>query len=441
MSPRAAAARVLAQLAGPGGSIGDLLAPHRELREFGLLREICHGVCRHRGALDFLLGKLLERPLRKRDQDLRYLLLGALHQLRELAVPEHAVVNETVRAAGELGKEWAKPLANAVLRNFQRRRDELELALAGESAAVRFSHPQWLVEAIGADWPRHCQPILEQNNARPPLCLRVNRRKASREQGMRRLREAGVECAPGQLAPSAIYLPKPRPVGEIPGFAEGWFSVQDEASQLVPGLLGAAPGERVLDACAAPGGKTCHLLETEPGLASCLALERDAGRGAMIQDNLARLGLEADLAVADAADLPAWWDGEPFGRILLDAPCSATGVIRRHPDIKLLLRPADLAAHAATQARLLRALWRCLKPGGRLLYTTCSLLRRENEQITGRFLAETDDAETLPIAADWGIECAQGRQLLPNGPVGPDGFYFCLLKKARGGSPRRGETT
>ena len=429
MTVRAAAARILSRLAGRGGTLGELLAGHRQLREYGLLQELCYGVCRHHDSLVFLLDELLERPLRQRDADLKYLLLGALHELRELATPEYAVIDECVKASHALGKEWSRPLVNAVLRNFQRQREKLELALGQQAESIRYSHPRWLAQSINADWPEQWPSIREANNHRPPLCLRANRRRGSRVDAMRLLREAGVACSPGRLAPSAVYLQQARPVGEIPGFAEGWFSVQDEASQLVPGLLAPGPGTRLLDACAAPGGKTCHLLETAPENLSCLALERDPGRSEMIRDNLHRLGLAAEVVIADAANAAKWWDGRGFDRILLDAPCSATGVIRRHPDIKLLLRPKDIAAHSKEQLRLLRALWNCLKPGGRLLYTTCSLLREENEQVISGFLAGAADAKTLPIAADWGLECAYGKQLPPGGADGSDGFYFCLLGK------------
>ncbi len=429
MTVRATAARILARLAGRGGTVGELLAVHRELREYSLLQEICYGVCRHHESLAFLLGELLARPLRQRDTDLKYLLLGALHELRELATPEYAVIDESVKAGHALGKEWSKPLVNAVLRNFQRRRKKFELTLGRQAENIRYSHPQWLAQSIRDDWPGQWSSILEANNRRPPLCLRANRRRGSRMDAMRLLEDAGVACSPGQLAPSAVYLQQARPVGEIPGFAEGWFSVQDEASQLVPGLLAPEPGARLLDACAAPGGKTCHLLETAPENLGCTALERDPERSDMIRENLERLDLAAELVIADAADVSQWWDGAAFDRILLDAPCSATGVIRRHPDIKLSLRPNDIAAHSKEQSRLLRVLWGCLKPGGRLLYTTCSLLRKENEQVISRFLAGAGDAKTLPIAADWGLECAYGKQLRPGGAEGPDGFYFCLLEK------------
>ncbi len=427
MAVRATAARILARLAGRGGTLGDLLAGHRELREYGLLQEVCYGVCRHHDSLIFLLDELLERPLRQRDADLKYLLLGALHELRELATPEYAVIDESVKAGHALGKDWSKPLVNAVLRNFQRRRKKLELALGQQAENIRYSHPHWLAQTIRDDWPGQWPSIREANNRRPPLCLRANRRRGSRIDAMRLLREAGVDCSSGQLAPSAVYLRQARPVGEIPGFAEGWFSVQDEASQLVPGLLAPEPGDRLLDACAAPGGKTCHLLETAPENLSCQALERDPDRSEMIRENLDRLDLAAEVFIADATHAAQWWDGTAFDRILLDAPCSATGVIRRHPDIKLSLRPDDIATHGKEQLRLLRALWPCLKPGGRLLYTTCSLLREENEQVISSFLAGAGDAKTLPIAADGGLECAYGKQLLPGGAEGPDGFYFCLL--------------
>lgn len=429
MDIRASAARILSRLANRRGSLGEHLEPHRQSPEYGLLQEICFGVCRHRETLDFLLGQLLERPLRERDSDLKYLLLSALYQLRELAVPDYAVIDQTVKAAGQLRKQWSKPLANAVLRNYQRRQSDLEEALAGQPESVRLNHPPWLADAIRADWPEDWRSILERNNGRPPMSMRVNRLRTSREEAMGRLQQAGLDCVAGEFAQSAIYLAKPRPVNEIPGFADGCLSVQDEASQLVPAVLGPEPGARLLDACAAPGGKTCHLLEFQPEAASLLALDRNAQRSEMIRENLERLGLDAGLAVADAADLAAWWDGSRFDRILLDAPCSATGVIRRHPDIKLLLRPGDVDSHGDAQFGLLQALWQCLKPGGRLLYTTCSVLRRENEQVISRFLAAAGDAKTVPITADWGIECAHGNQLLPGGANGPDGFYFCLLGK------------
>ena len=430
MDVRARAARVLSRLADHRGSLGEHLRPHRQAPEYGLLQEICFGVCRHHQTLDFLLGQLLERPMRERDSDLKYLLLGALYQLRELAVPDYAVIDQTVKAAGQLRKQWSKPLANAVLRNYQRRQTDLIEALERQSETVRLNHPAWLTEAIRADWPQDWRTVLERNNDRPPMSLRVNRLRTSREEAMERLQQAGLDCVAGEFAQSAIYLAEPRPVNEIPGFADGLLSVQDEASQLAPAVLGPEPGARLLDACAAPGGKTCHLLESQPGAASCLALDRNASRSEMIRQNLKRLGLEAELAVADAADLSAWWDGSGFDNILLDAPCSATGVIRRHPDIKLLLRPDDVERHGETQFSLLAALWPCLKPGGRLLYTTCSVLRRENEQVVSRFLAAAGDAKTVPITADWGIECAHGKQLLPGGANGPDGFYFCLLRKS-----------
>ncbi len=429
MDVRAGAARILARLAHRRGSLGEHLRPHRQSPEYGLLQEICYGVCRHHATLVFLLGQLLERPLRARDSDLNCLLLGALYQLRELAVPDHAAIDQTVTAAGQLRKHWSKPLVNAVLRNYQRRQAELEQRLARQPETVRLNHPVWLSDAIRADWPEDWRLVLERNNSRPPMSLRVNRRRSSRDEAMRLLRQAGHECVAGELAQTAIYLTRPRPVGEIPGFGAGLLSVQDEASQLAAELLAPAPGDRLLDACGAPGGKTCHLLEYQPELASCLALDRDAARCAMIRENLDRLGLDAELVVADAADPAAWWDGSGFDRILLDVPCSATGVVRRHPDIKLLLRPDDVAVRGEAQLRLLTALWRCLKPAGRLLYATCSVLRRENEQVVRRFLAAAGDAKTVPINADWGIECAHGKQLLPGGASGPDGFYFCLLEK------------
>ena len=231
------------------------------------------------------------------------------------------------------------------------------------------------------------------------------------------------------MADSALYLDKPAPVTDLPGFAEGKVSVQDEASQLVPKLLQLEPGQRVLDACAAPGGKSCHILESEHSLTSLTSIDMTQSKLDRIRENFERLGLESSLVAADASEIEAWWDGNHFDRILLDAPCSATGVIRRHPDIKLLRRPEQIKALEEIQSNLLEKLWTCLKPGGLLLYTTCSLLRQENEDTIKRFLDSTDSAKYEAIAADWGVECAFGRQLLPGTNSGPDGFFYAVLRK------------
>jgi 16S rRNA (cytosine967-C5)-methyltransferase len=248
---------------------------------------------------------------------------------------------------------------------------------------------------------------------------------------MERLQAENIGATLGKLSDSAIYLDKPAPVNDIPGFNEGLLSIQDEASQLVPGLLHLEPGLRVLDACAAPGGKTCHLIESEDLLTQMVCIDRAQAKLKRIEENLQRLHLQAKLIEADAADTNQWWDGNQFERILLDAPCSATGVIRRHPDIKLLRRPSDIENLTKIQFQLLNNLWACLKPGGLLLYTTCSLLRQENEEVLRRFLDSCDSAKHEAIVADWGVECALGRQLLPSTGLGPDGFFYAVLRKSK----------
>lgn len=422
---RARAARILAeQLAGRGSLDGHLADAGTE---GPLLRELCSGVCRWHPQLRFILDGLLRAPLRARDRDLDALLLTGLHQLREMDIAEHAAVNETVAAARDLDKDWARPLVNGVLRSYLRRRGEFERRIADGPAAVRLAHPPWLAERVMRAWPGHGEAMLAAGNRRPPMTLRVNRRRGGRTEALERLRRAGVGARAGETAPSAILLERPRPVDELPGFAEGLLSVQDEAAQLAPGLLALEDGQRVLDACAAPGGKTGHLLES--ARIALTALDRSAGRLRMVRENLDRLGLEAELRAADAAAPAQWWDGAPFDRILLDAPCSATGVIRRHPDVKLLLAPAAVDRLRARQRRLLEALWPCLKPGGLLLYATCSVLPEENDEVVAAFADAARGAGREEIRAGWGVQCARGRQLLPGG--GPDGFYYSLLRKDR----------
>jgi 16S rRNA (cytosine967-C5)-methyltransferase len=410
------------------GSLASLLDDLPPGTDSGLLQELCYGSCRHFHELDFLVAQLLDKPLRNKDQDLRCLLIMGIYQLRHLRIPDHAVVNETVAATRELGKSWASGLVNAVLRNYLKALPELELKLAKATAEVRHSHPYWLIRALRNDWPDLEPAILAANNQRAPMTLRINTGKITRSAYIEQLVAAGKAASPGELTDTAAYLATPCPISELPGFNEGMVSVQDEASQLVAAMLNLQPGQRVLDACAAPGGKTGLMLESEPGLASLLALDINAARLTGIQQNLQRLGLVATVQQGDAGRPDQWWDGTPFDRILLDAPCSATGVIRRHPDIKLLRQAADIEKLHLRQLNLLSRLWACLTPGGQLLYTTCSVLRRENEEVIGAFLNGHPDAKNAAITADWGVECRFGRQLLPQ-PLGTDGFYYCRLLK------------
>ena len=316
-----------------------------------------------------------------------------------------------------------------MLRNYLRSQHELEERLNQSAADTRYSHPSWLVDELFKQWPEQAEQILAHNNVRPPMTLRANQRLNSREELLKQLHVASVGAQAGKFSNTSIYLDQPCPLANLPGFENGQLSVQDEASQLVPALLQLSPGQSVLDACAAPGGKTCHILESECSLTCLLALDRASDRVNKIKDNLTRLHLEATTLCADVNSLSTWWDGKKFDRILLDAPCSATGVVRRHPDIKLLGTPENVLSLQKNQQKLLSSLWPCLKKGGLLLYTTCSLLRQENEFIIDEFLQCTDNAKYEGVAADWGVECRYGRQLLTGANDGPDGFFYSLLRK------------
>ncbi|MDG4548926.1 MAG: 16S rRNA (cytosine(967)-C(5))-methyltransferase RsmB [Candidatus Contendobacter sp.] len=437
MNVRAIAAQVLARVLGEGRSLAEALPPaleHVAPRDRGLLRELCHGVCRWQPELQFLLEGLLDRPLDPREATVRALLLTGLYQLHRSRVPDHAAVAETVVAARQLRKSWAAGLTNAVLRSFPRRRAEL-LARVEADAVARTAHPRWLLERLQRDWPDDWPAIVAANNARPPFTLRVNRLQGGRDEYRARLAAAGKSAEPTVAAAFALTLAEPVEPTALPEFAEGRVSVQDAAAQLAAPLLEVQPGMRVLDACAAPGGKTTHLLECMPDL-DLTALDQDGDRLERARDNLARLRLDARLVTGDARHPADWWDGVPYDRILLDAPCSATGVIRRHPDIKLLRRDTDIAALADRQQTLLTGLWPLLRPGGRLLYATCSVLRQENEQVVAAFLAARPEAREHRIAADWGRALAHGRQILP-GEAGMDGFYYAVLVKpmVAGGAP------
>lgn len=423
---RAISAAIITSLIQGQGSLTNHLDQYRHLDDYSFLQELCFGTCRQYFLLRGLFTALVNKPLKTKDLDLQSLILVGLYQLRELATAEHAAVNETVAAVNAMGKPWARGLVNGVLRNYQRQREALE---AGLSADARHAHPPWLARRLRQQWPDQAEQILAHGNTRPPMTLRSNRARIARADLQARLSGAGFECFPGKYALTSLYLVSPVAVAGLPGFGDGDFSVQDEASQLVPSLLQLEAGQRVLDACAAPGGKTCHILESEQSLAEVVAVDESSKRLARVAENLQRLGLQATLLAADARDTAAWWDGQPFDRILLDAPCSATGVIRRHPDIKLLRQETDIERLAALQRQLLTALWPCLARGGRLLYTTCSLLRDENEASVGAFLEATADAKYERITADWGVECRYGRQLLTGDATASDGFYFALLRK------------
>lgn len=430
MSARVAAARVLVRVVDQGRSLADVLPPalHNVApsSERGLTQELCYGVLRWHLQLEALALRLLKKPLKAKDHDIFFLMLVGLYQLIHLRVPAHTAVALTVDAVTAMGKPWAKALVNAVLRNFQRQPDLFDEIRRDESAA--HAHPTWLLAELKASWPDAWEAIVAANNARAPMTLRVNSRRTTRGEYLAQLAQRGFSAHGPVEVPDAIVLERAVDVTELPGFAQGMVSVQDAGAQLAALWLGAGAGERVLDACAAPGGKACHVLERVPSLRELVAVEVDVARATQIHENLARLQLTATVRVADVAQPETWWDGVLFDRILLDAPCSATGVIRRHPDIKALRRDADIAALAETQARLLEALWSLLRHGGTLLYVTCSVLRSENVEQMQEFLALHTDAREIPIDDHVGHPQAVGSQILP-GESEMDGFYYACIQK------------
>jgi 16S rRNA (cytosine967-C5)-methyltransferase len=389
--------------------------PRLEANQRAAIQDLAFGSCRWLGTLRAVLAQLLRAPLT--DAEVEALLLVALYQLHWTRAAQHAVVDGAVRTCVALDKPAAKGLVNGVLRNFLRRREAL-MAQAQATPEGRFSYPQWWIDETRAAWPAQYAEILDAGNLHPPMTLRVNRRKGDAQSYRATLARAGIDTEP--LGAAALLLAKPVPVQALPGFEHGLVSVQDLAAQYAAPLLDLASGQRVLDACAAPGGKTAHILELCD--VELLALDRDAQRLDRVRGNLDRLGLNARLQAADAAHARAWWDGRPFDRILLDAPCTGSGVVRRHPDAKWLRRPGDLAQLAAEQSRLLQGLWHTLAADGKLLYVTCSVFPAETESRIAAFLASHDDASRVALAG-----LPAGGQLLPD--MRHDGFFYALLQK------------
>ena len=388
------------------------------------VQAISYGVCRTYHRLDFILNALIDKPLK--SLEVKSLILIGLYQLKYMRVKPHAAVSETVQAARKI--VWAKALINAVLRGYLRKQDDLEQQ-ADEFKTAALSHPNWLIKKIEHDWPKQVETILLENNQPPPMALRVNLTKTTRDDYLQLLIEQNLAANAADFTATGIILDKPVPIEALPKFADGWVSVQDGAAQLAAELLDARPGQRVLDVCAAPGGKTAHILEQQPDIGEMVAVDIDESRMLRVSENLQRLGLQAKLIVADAAKTDDWWDGKPFDRILLDAPCSATGVIRRHPDIKLLRKETDIAALTILQKTILNAIWPLLASGGMLLYATCSVLKKENEEQIQDFLSTHNDAIELPITSDeWGIPGICGRQIL-TGESSMDGFYYARVGK------------
>ncbi|MGB5261195.1 MAG: 16S rRNA (cytosine(967)-C(5))-methyltransferase RsmB [Gammaproteobacteria bacterium] len=427
---RALAAGVLTQVLEHGRSLDQVLpealASINDPRTGALLQELCYGTIRWYYRLDAILRQLLDRPIKSRDADVRSLLLIGLYQLDRLALPQRVAVHATVQATRVLDKDWARGLVNAILRNFQRRRESLLLAVCATAEALH-AHPLWLIDRLRADWPDDWAAILVANNARPPFTLRVNRQRLTRNEYLELLSDHALTARAVPHVPQAVCLDKPVAVSTLPGFARGDVSVQDGAAQLAANLLRLAPGQRVLDACAAPGGKAAHILETEPAV-QLVAVDIDAARLQRVASNLTRLALQADLVEGDASKPDDWWEGRQYQRILLDVPCSGSGVIRRHPDIKLLRRIGDIDALALRQAAILDAMWPLLAPGGMLLYSTCSVVKAENSTQIGSFLLRHEDAGEVVIDAAWGHGCEHGRQIFPGENL-MDGFYFACVRK------------
>ena len=430
LSTRAAAAEVIAKVL-RGQSLSALLPEYSgkvDEKDRPLLKELCFGSLRWYPQIAIILKGLIEKPLREKDLEIQGLMASGIYQLMHMRIAEYAIINETVSAVGNLNRPWAKGLVNAVLRNFQRQQQNI-LDKEAENLVFQTAHPKWLLKKINDAWPSEiASQIIKANNQRAPMTLRVNDLHTSREDYLSTLEDAGIVASATDYSAQGVLLETPRDVTELPGFSDGYISVQDEAAQLAAHLLLLGSGQRVLDACCAPGGKTCHILESQPDLTSLLAIDLEPRRLVRVTENLERLGLEAELKAADANNLDSWWDGNAFDRILLDAPCSATGVIRRHPDIKILRKPADIDKLASIQTQILVSLWQTLKPGGILLYATCSVLPAENDQIIRGFITSQDDAQLMPIDAIWGIATDHGRQLFPL-ENGNDGFYYSRLKK------------
>lgn len=420
------AVQVLGQVLDEGRSLDGVLgAAWREQagltpHERAVIQDVSYGVLRQLTRLDAMIDALLTKPLT--EPVLRQLLRIALYQLDYTRTAPHAVVDHAVEMCAVLGVPRAKGLVNAVLRNFQRRRDAV-LAAADASETGRYAHPQWWIDCVRAQYPDRWQAVLDADNQHAPMTLRVNCRVATRAAYLAELEAAGM---PGRaLDEDAIVLTAPAPVDRLPRFREGAVSVQDASAQRAARYLDPAPGSRVLDACSAPGGKAAHLLER--AALDLTAIDRNVPRLDRIRENLGRLSLAANVIAGDAAVPAGWWDGVPYDAILADVPCSSSGVVRRHPDIKWLRRPDDIPRYARRQAAILDALWQTLRRGGKLLYATCSVFQEENALQIARFLERHHDARHLPLPGDTDPTREPAGQILPD--ADHDGFFYALLQK------------
>ncbi|MHA1002982.1 16S rRNA (cytosine(967)-C(5))-methyltransferase RsmB [Leclercia pneumoniae] len=421
---RSLAAQAIEQVVEQGQSLSNVLPPLQQKvsdKDKALLQELCFGVLRTLPQLEWLITKLMARPMAGKQRTIHYLIMVGFYQLLHTRIPPHAALAETVEGAVAIKRPQLKGLINGVLRQFQRQQDELLAEFS--RTEKRFLHPDWLLKRLQKAWPQQWEAIVEANNQRPPMWLRVNRNHHSPDEWLKLLEEAGMSAYTHPDYPDAVRLASPAPVHALPGFEEGWVTVQDASAQGCMTWLAPQNGERILDLCAAPGGKTTHILEVAPQ-ASVLAVDVDEQRLSRVYDNLKRLGMKAEVKQGDGRT-PAQWCGDAqFDRILLDAPCSATGVIRRHPDIKWLRRDRDIKELAQLQAEILDAIWPHLKTGGTLVYATCSVLPEENSLQVSSFLKRTPNA----CLALTGTPEQPGKQNLPGAEEG-DGFFYAKLIK------------
>lgn len=425
---RAHASEIINSLQNQQSNLDVLLKKHGKAlsqSDRNFLQSLCYGVCREWFHLAEIENRLLNKRLKTRDQILSAIVRCGLYELGWMHQKDHAVVSEYVDASIIEGRPWARGLINAILRNFIRNRSEYKMERSTQETL--WNHPEWLIKRIQQAWPKHWEKILVENNVHPPMALRINRKITTQEEYIGSLIDLGIDCQAGS-APDSVRLTEPHSVGELPGFDMGRVSVQDESSQWAAILVAPSSKERILDACAAPGGKTCHLLE----IANCnvIALDISEKRLTKVTENLMRLGLRAITIAADASHLDSWWDNIPFDAILLDLPCSGTGVIRRHPDIRLMRSSESLRSLTVMQQLILDSCWETLKVGGRMIVTTCSILPDENDEQIGKFLFRHHNAELMPITEIPGLKTSFGIQQVPS-HGGGDGFYYAALVKSQ----------
>jgi 16S rRNA (cytosine967-C5)-methyltransferase len=431
MSSRLIATQIISQVFENKFTLTYALRDNKSFKQAGndkaLIQEICYGTFRWYIQLEYILNHLLKKRIKKKDSQLKYLIVIGLYQLRFMRIPAHAVVSETVNTCKKMKMEWAKSLVNAILRRYIRDTKIFDPHINNDDSLIT-SHPKWFIKQLRLDWPVEWESILEANNQHPPMYLRVNQLRQSREEYLIKMEQAGILGKSAPYSEQGIIVEKPVDVGLLPGFNEGDVSVQELAAQFSVKLLDLKPGQNVLDACAAPGGKSSHILESQPSLESLTVIEKEPSRAKRLSETLIRLDLHAIIKVSDINDIENWWDNELYDRILLDAPCSATGVIRRHPDIKTLRTLKEVESISTLQLQLIETLWKTLKINGLLVYVTCSIFKQENSELIKQFISSNKDCVLKPIDADWGENTGYGKQIL-TGQNDMDGFFYSCLEK------------